>query len=357
MKRVLIVLAVGVGIVVAAAAAWWYRAMTRNEAPEAVGCPLQKQTKYVQGQEEEITFFARAEEGSNERIARKALLIKRPGADTTVFIFHGFMCNKKDVRFLVASLFGSPIGDKPFNTITIDFRAHGDATVGQLCSFGRDEMLDVMGIVDYVRQHPELKNTRRIAYGFSMGAVASILAQAADPTLFELAVWDCPFDSTNNLIDRLLARLKFSFFGYEFSLPGSSLLRTFAYNEYVQSLIKAALKAIAHMDTRSINTRMVPIDVVEAMGKIEIPLFLIVCRNDEKAPVEAARSLFDATRGFKRLWITNGRNHFDSYFYNTEKYVYKVRKFIDHVMQGLHATKKQAHIMEDVPEASFQKGE
>ncbi len=37
---------------------------------------------------------------------------------------------------------------------------------------------------------------------------------------------------------------------------------------------------------------------------------------------------------YKVLWLTNGRRHFDSYFYNPEKYVKEIRTFIDKAVNG-----------------------
>lgn len=310
----------------------------------------EKKQRYFGGKEEVITFFARENAESARVIARKALLIRRPGAEATVFIFHGFMCNKYDIRFLTNALFSQPIGDKPLNTITIDFRAHGDVPEGQCCSFGKDEMYDVMGIVEYVKADPELKNTKRIAYGFSMGAVASILAQSHDPALFDMAIWDCPFESTENVIGRAVEQLKFSLFGYNFGVPGRSLLQKYAYNSYVQSWLKFALKTIAKMDSSQVDTCIMPIDTVEAMKKVTIPALLITCTNDEKAPVAAVEAIYNAAKGHKRFWTTNGRGHFDSYFYNPEKYIYKVRRFIQKVLEGTIAQRLKEHISKDADE-------
>ena len=310
----------------------------------------EKKKRYLTGQEETVTFFARESDNSDRMIARKAFIMRRPGAKLTVFAFHGFMCNKNDIRFLTNALFGENLDSMPINTITIDFRAHGDIPEGQCCSFGYNEKHDVKGIVEFAKNDPELSKTRRIAYGFSMGAVASILAQSEDPSLFEMAIWDCPFESTENVIGRAIEQLRLSILGYEMPMPGRSILQKYAYNSYVQSMLKFALKTIAKMDMRQVDTCILPVNTVDAMSKITIPLMLIGCRNDEKAPVSALKALYDVAGGYKRLWITNGRNHFDSYFYNPEKYIYKVRRFIQKVLDGTIKYRYQAYISEDAPQ-------
>ena len=341
------------------------------------GMSCMEAQKYAGGHEELITFFAREHADSDHMIARKALLIKRPGAQITALVFHGFMCDKYDVRFLSNALFGRALGylgqngdtgrlmiqdpdnmsesenmlrelrKAPFNTLVIDFRAHGDAAAGQCCSFGKNEMFDVIGAVDYVKSHPDLKNTVRVAYGFSMGAVASILAQAHDPTLFDMAIWDCPFDSTEKLLERMVDKLKISAFGYEIGVPGRSVLQKYVYNEYVQSILKFMLKTVAHLDTRCIDTCIMPINTVTAMKSIKIPVLIIGRKQDEKAPIEAVHRVYDAAQGYKSLWISNGRTHFDSYFFNPEKYIYIVRHFIQEVFDGSYKHQPQTHILED----------
>lgn len=332
-----------------------FRQLSDAPAMQAQGTGLEvsrveRKRRYVKGNQETITFYARESATSARMIARKAFLVRKPGAKLTVFVFHGFMVNKNDIRFLTNALFGEPLADVAINTITIDFRAHGDIPEGQCCSFGCNEKYDVKGIVEFAKSDPELAKTRRIAYGFSMGAVASILAQSEDPTLFEMAIWDCPFESTENVIGRAIEKLKFSIFGYETPLPGRSLLHKYAYNPYVQSFLKMALKTVAKMDVRQVDTCILPVDVVAAMKKISIPLMIIGCKSDEKAPVSAVTSLYDAAQGYKRLWLTNGRYHFDSYFYNPEKYTYKVRRFIQKVLDGMIAYRLKTYISEDAPD-------
>jgi len=312
-----------------------------------------KNQTFVKGREETITFYARENEESDRMIARKAILIRRPNAVANVLIFHGFMCDKQDIRFLINALFGDATsGELPVNTLSIDFRAHGELAEGQCCTLGSNEMYDVLGAVKFMKSDPELAKLPRIAYGFSMGAVASILAQSQYPALFDMAIWDCPFDSTNNIIARAVERLKINILGYEFSMPGRSLLERYAYNSYVQSFLKALLKTIAKMDATQVNTCILPVDVVEAMKNISIPFMLIVCRNDDKAPLSAVRAIYNAAQGYKRLWITNGRGHFDSYFYNPEKYIYKVRRFVQKALDGTYKSRYPAYVSEDPPDKS-----
>lgn len=306
-------------------------------------------TKYIHnGQKELVRFESKKSPDSAEKITREGILIRRTDAPAIVLICHGFMCSKDDIQFL-ADIF------RDYTTFTFDFRAHGTLTDGQYCTFGLHEAEDVIAAAEYLKADPQLNGIPIIVYGFSMGAVASLIAQSERPDLFTAAIWDCPFDSTGNVLRRSIDRLTIRILGHEIPVPGRDFLHHYAYHPYVQSVLKAALKAIVHMDATPIPTTILDVSPQKAAEKISIPTLLIVCRNDEKAPVEAVRAIYDSLRGYKRLWITNGRRHFDSYFYNPEKYRYKVSEFVAKALDGSYRAGPASKILEDPTPAPQQK--
>ena len=109
--------------------------------------------------------------------------------------------------------------------------------------------------------------------------------------------------------------MKFSFFGYEFSIPGRSLLQKYVFHPYVQSFVKAMLKTVYHLDVRNIKTFIYPLYPAESIKKVSVPLLIIHCKNDEKVTVAAIKKVYrNAASTYKKLWITNGRYHYDSFF-------------------------------------------
>ncbi len=275
-------------------------------------------------------------------IMRKGFLLKKPQARATVLVCHGFMCDKFDAAFL------RMIFPMCCNVMTFDFRAHGEnVTQQQYCTFGRDEAHDVIAAVNYLKSRSDIGHLPIIAYGFSMGAVASIQAQAAYPNLFTAMILDCPYDHSKNVIKQGLENLKFSFFGYQFSLPGKELLEKYAFHPYVQSLLKAVLKTVANMDATATNTYIYPVSPMDSIKNVTVPCFFIHCKYDEKVLVSAAMNIYEGARGYKRLWLTDGRRHFDSFFYNPEKYVYKINRFIQQVLENALEGKSLAKIKED----------
>lgn len=300
-----------------------------------------KMIKYSGCKQEMITFASQERPGSQKMIFRNGILFRKPEARAVVLICHGFMCNKFDVRCLRA-LFSD------FHVMLFDFRAHGENSAGQCCSFGRDEALDVIGAARFIKNDPELKDLPLIVYGFSMGAVAAILAQEQEP-VFVAAILDCPFESTNHLIGRGIENIKMSFCGYEMPLPRllRAIIHKYAYHPYVQEFFKYALKTISHLDPTPIATCIAPANPQEAAQKITIPTLYISCAADEKTPYTAVYEVYKVTPGYKRFWITKGRHHFDSYPFNPEAYHYKINKFIKEVLDQSYLRKKQEKISDD----------
>jgi pimeloyl-ACP methyl ester carboxylesterase len=295
---------------------------------------------------EKVMLYSKACPGSKKHIMRNGLLARYKNAEATILICHGFMCDKFDAGVLRA-LF--PRGK--FNFMTFDFRAHGDCPEGQCCTLGRDEKYDVVAAARFLKGHKDLAGKPLIVYGFSMGAVAAIEAQAKDSSLFDAMILDCPFDSTENVLKRSLDNIKLSLFGYEFSLPGRSLLQRYAFHPYVQSLVKIVLKTIAQWDTKKVELTAYPINTGESVKKISVPVFYILCKHDEKVSVAAITSLYQGTASdYKQLWITNGRRHFDSYFYSPEQYTDRVRQFVHSHLKGITKKSLKNEIIQDSDE-------
>lgn len=297
---------------------------------------------------ERVVIYPKLCAHSDKCIARSGILMTNPRAHSTVIICHGFMCDKYDAG-LIRLLFPS----EQFNTFVFDFRAHGDINQGQYCTLGKDEKYDVIAAARFLRGYPALKNKKLFGYGFSMGAVASIEAQAKDSNLFDAMILDCPFESSENLLKRSLDNIKISLFGHEFSLPGRSLLQRYAFHPYIQSLVKALLKAVAHFNSKSIDVRAYPITPVESVKKISVPCFYILCKNDEKVSIDAIKSLyFNTASPFKLLWITNGQRHFGSFFCDPERYRDLIQKFVASCMNDSKHEICRAEMMQD-PEEDY----
>lgn len=291
---------------------------------------------------ERVKLFPKQHANTQDTIERNGILVRYKNAEANIVISHGFMCDKFDIAFL-RDLF--PRGK--YNFLTYDFRAHGEDRGGQCCTFGRDEAYDVIAAAKFIRNHPDLKGKPVLAYGFSMGAVSTIEAQAKDASLFDGLILDCPFDSTTNILNRILDNLKISVLGYQFDIPGKTILQKYAFHPHVQSFIKVLMKTISNLDSQRIQTQIYPLMPVESAKNIKVPCLFIHCKNDEKVSVAAVKAIYENVQGHKTLWLTNGRRHFDSFFYNPEQYVNRVRSFADDVLRKKITSDNVALIVED----------
>lgn len=290
--------------------------------------------------QEKVKFHSYESIDSNKKIERKAILVKKPHAKANILICHGYTTNKYDISFLHMMF-------PDYNTLTFDFRAHGENIDNQFCTFGRNESYDVLAACEFIKTNKELRDLPLICYGFSMGAVSSIIAQAVHRNLFDAMILDCPFDSTDNLIERALERLNLNLFGYKMPLPGRDLFKGYAYVPYVQNILKSILSSFTNMDTTKIETLVPPVYPNEAIKYVKAPCYFISCINDDKVPESAILSIYNNAPGFKRLWLTDGRRHYDTVFYRMHDYFYKINRFILKFLNNELKNKPKSKIIRD----------
>jgi pimeloyl-ACP methyl ester carboxylesterase len=269
---------------------------------------------------EHIEVESQQEAESNSVIKRKGVVIKRPGAVGTVILCHGYQANKDDAIFF-RGLFPK------LNAVAVDFRAHGEQRQGQYSTLGRDEAFDVISVARYVKSRKDLNHGPLLVYGFSMGAVAAIEAQAQEK-MFDAMILDCPYDSTDAAMSRHLANQKITLFGRKFSIPFAQTIKKYMYDDRLRPLMKMVFKILVGFDPNKVETRFVRVRPIDSIKKTDVPVLFILCEKDKKVPVVAIKKLYEAKPGYKRLWITRGRKHFDSYVSQPELYFYKVNKFV-----------------------------
>lgn len=308
-----------------------------NQSKIAVEKSLKKERPKV----EKILIYSKKAEKSDEKIMRKGLLVMPKNAKANILICHGFTCDKNDIGFLRYMF-------KDCNSLTFDFRAHGECREGQVCTLGKNEAYDVIAAAKFLKNRPEAAGKPLIVYAFSMGAVASIEAAAKEQNLFDAMILDCPFDSTENVINRGLDNKKISIFGYEFGIPGRTILRRYLFHPYVQAFVKAMLVTVGQINNENINVFAIPVFPIESIKKVNVPCFFIHCKNDEKIAIENIKAIYyNAASKYKKLWLTDGKKHFGSFFNNPEEYAQKVKGFVAKVVNG-EILKKNKHKILDV---------
>lgn len=277
---------------------------------------------------EPVSFEVAKNAHSDEKFIRKGFLALRPAAVGTVIICHGYTQSKLESFFLKTML-------PHFNVLAFDFRAHGDLIdEKQFSTIGRDEIFDVEGAVAFVKSHPELQGKPIFGFGFSMGAVALLQAQAEFGNLFDALILDSPFDSSTDCMSRSIDRiLSYTIFGRTYRLPGKKLLMKAMYNDRMRPFVKALFQKASGMNPNKISTKFVQVAPIEQADKVTIPCMFISCENDKSVLVDCVRRLYDTVHSsFKRLWITQGPKHCGSCLAQPEQYSHKVNKFLKKVL-------------------------
>jgi esterase/lipase len=271
-----------------------------------------------------------------ETITRDGYVYYNKKAKANILLCHGYMISKEDMNILRFLL-------NEYNIISFDFRAHGENIASQYCTLGCHEKYDVMAFANYIKNEEKLKNLPLFVYGFSMGAVASILAQSESKDLFVGAIWDCPFQSTNYLTEMALKNIKWIINGYNIDIPIKKIIQKYIYNKSTQASIQYVLKLFTTLDSTGINTCIKNISPINALSHIDIPFLLIGCFNDDKAPADSILSMYKnhAQNTYARCWISSGRRHFDSFFLHPEQYIYEIKKFINLVLDKKHLNKEK----------------
>jgi pimeloyl-ACP methyl ester carboxylesterase len=264
---------------------------------------------------------------SNEMLTRDAELLTRENAKGTVILYHGFKGHKDSIR-VMRTLFPD------YNTLIFDFRAHGNKTEGQCCSFGLHERLDVKASVDFVKNHPQLKDLPVIAYAISMGAVSALEAQAQYGDLFDGMILDSPFDSVEAVVSRGLDNITFKLAGYDLATPLRSFFKKYSFDNRVDKALRFALNQFAGYNASTTPTCLKPVSPHQSIEKVTIPTLLISCAHDTQVPLSAVQQIHNNSSGSTQLWVADGRGHVDAFFYNPEQYLDRVNTFLKGVHHG-----------------------
>ncbi len=285
-----------------------------------------------------IEFPVQKDRENTQTFIRKGILIIRPEALGTVVVCHGFTQSKHEAAFFRTFF-------PHFNILAFDFRAHGDLTDGQYSTIGNDEIYDVRGAVDFVKAHSDLQSKPIIGFGFSMGAVSLLQAQAEFSNLFDAMIMDSPFDSSSDCMATCIDKmLTVKLFGQRYRIPGRKVMMKCLYCERLQPVMRQVFRYAAGFKNLSAKTKFVPVLPIENAPKVTVPCLFITCENDQKVPVGCVRRLYNTVSApYKRLWITKGLRHCASCIECPELYVYRVNKFVKNALDHSWTQAEKIH--------------
>ncbi|MFH1549721.1 MAG: alpha/beta fold hydrolase [Planctomycetota bacterium] len=166
------------------------------------------------------------------------------------------------------------------DVLAFDFRGHGESG-GVFASLGYFEMRDVIAAIDYLRDE---RGIQRVAlYGFSMGAVAALLAAAHDGRVAAV-VAESPYDSMQSVV----------------TWKAKELYHAPAFVVRVALWTTGVRRGIEYKE----------VDLVKALPKLAgVPLLLAGTASDVTIPIEMTRRLAAVLSDGQEYWEVNGPDH------------------------------------------------
>lgn len=133
---------------------------------------------------EDISFYSR-----KDNVFLKGWMIKSKENKKTVIFGHGYGRNRLQTDVPLLEIV-EELNKKGINVIMFDMRNSGESQ-SAVTTVGYDESYDLLGAYDYVVSRSDVSNDV-ILDGFSMGAVAVILAAEKEPAIKKV-IADAPF--------------------------------------------------------------------------------------------------------------------------------------------------------------------
>jgi pimeloyl-ACP methyl ester carboxylesterase len=173
--------------------------------------------------------------------------------------------------------------------LLLEMRNHGGSARAKT-TFGRDESLDVLSAVDYLRQRPGARDRPLVIFAVSLGTAAAALATPRIPDLAGLAL-DAPMDDLESLARR--------------ELKSGPML--WSVRDPWASVILWSARFIGGVPVHAIRPG-------DALAKLpaDVAVLLIGAGKDERMPPATVRALFEqlpTAPDRKELWIEPEATH------------------------------------------------
>jgi fermentation-respiration switch protein FrsA (DUF1100 family) len=226
--------------------------------------------------------------------AFNAWFFRQPGTPQVVVVSPGHKGRRQDLLGISVALWR-----KGFNVLAYSYRGMAGSE-GELITMGVHEVQELEAAIAFARSR--VRNARIGLLGYSMGAAVSLLGAAGDPGVAAL-VLDSPFADARQVVRENV--------WHAAHVPGGPFvagvtlwLRLWHGVRYADASPRAVLSGLEPR-----------------------PLFFIHGGADEIVSVRHSRSLYDAYKGPREIWVVQGAPHVGAYFADRPLYVERVAGF------------------------------
>ncbi|WP_020394626.1 alpha/beta hydrolase [Thiolinea disciformis] len=219
--------------------------------------------------------------------------LKSESNSICALLLHGVRSNR-------ASMIGraSFLKDMGISSLLIDLQAHGE-TLGSEITFGIRESVDAANGVSFLKEVKECGKI--VAIGQSLGGASALLGNGpihVDALILE-SVYPTIEEAVQNRLEMRLGKM-------------GKIIAPFLY-------LQIPLR---------IDVSLSELKPIEAIKKVNVPVFIISGSNDEHTKAEETERLFHAANESKQLWLVKGAAHEDLLSYRPEEYKAKISSFI-----------------------------
>jgi dipeptidyl aminopeptidase/acylaminoacyl peptidase len=227
-------------------------------------------------------------------VAFGAWFFRHAGSPQVIVVSPGHKGRRQDLLGISVALWR-----KGFNVLCYSYRGMPGCDPA-VVTMGVKEVQELAAAIAFARRR--VKGARIGLLGYSMGAVVSLLGAAGDPGV-EALVLDSPYIDARRVLRQNVRRYTL--------FPGRLLVGP------------AALWLRLRHGVRLADAS--PIGVLS--GLEPRPLFFIHGAADGTTPVQHSRTLYDAYRGPREIWVVQGAPHTGAYFADRQLYVERVAGF------------------------------
>lgn len=237
----------------------------------------------------------------------KGWYIPSEGNKSCIIIAHGLNANRAQTEIGLMEI-AKALVKQGYNVLTFDHRAHGESG-GVNIGLGYFEAYDLLGARDFLVNTKKIPAKKIGIIGFSLGALAAIVAASKEKKIGAMVVDSCPAD-TLKIIQRVMIRRHIPYWLF---YPAKWML-------------KKAFK----IDADDLNTK-------EAIKKIRIPIFFIHGKNDDLPYTDALGSFRakrnNAKNNLDRIWLITGVSHVQCYNAFPKEYLKRIIDFFNEALK------------------------